>query len=297
MEAEKASNDFIAAAQSLLANGDEEARKMMVGTVMQAMGMLESPSDAVGRIIILIRPPLSAATRSLANLPFYLEKMGFDHTAVEGAIGAFQDAHRTNDGMFPWLIKNPPMMGNFNAFMTGQRADRKQWFDFFDINGILLDGAKSTDADPDATLLIDIGGGEGYDLAQFHKRYPAAPRNLIVQDLPEVSDSIQDLTAEIKRQKYNFFTEQPVRSARCYYFRSTFHDWPDKDCIEILKNIAKAMEPGYSKLLFSEFVLPACNVPLYPALLDINMMGLKVVKFWSVGAETEGLVEAVLKDE
>lgn len=115
------------------------------------------------------------------------------------------------------------------------------------------------------------------------------------------------------------------------------------------------MKPGYSKLLMSEFVLPVTNCPLYPALLDVNMMGeyysflilsgfrnsritlhnyvlnihvvvrcansvsaiavlngmerteaqftklldaagLKVVKFWSVGAETEGLVEAVLKD-
>ena len=98
----------------------------------------------------------------------------------------------------------------------------------------------------------------------------------------------------------------------------------------------------------SEFVLPVKDCPLYPALLDINMMGkfpsfpeahrvpntklvspirrdrvltvsspavlngmerteaqftklldaagLQVVKFWSVGAETEALVEAILKD-
>ena len=61
--------------------------------------------------------------------------------------------------------------------------------------------------------------------------------------------------------------------ARCYYFRSIFHDWPDEDCIKILKNTAAAMTPGYSKLLMSEFVLPVKDCPLYPALLDINMMG------------------------
>lgn len=61
--------------------------------------------------------------------------------------------------------------------------------------------------------------------------------------------------------------------ARCYYFRSIFHDWPDADCIKILKRTAEAMTPGYSKLLLSEFILPASNTPLYPALLDINMMG------------------------
>ncbi|CAJ2500228.1 Uu.00g030810.m01.CDS01 [Anthostomella pinea] len=251
----------------------------------------------------------SAAARSLANLPFYLEKTDYKHVA--GAPGPFQDAHHTDNNMFPWLISDPSMMGNFNAFMTGQRADRKQWFDFFDVHDILLKGAKN---DPNATLLIDIAGGEGHDVAEFHNRFPDAPGRLIVQDTPPVIDSIQDLTPKVERQKYDFFTEQPIKGARCYYFRSIFHDWPDNDCIAILKNTAAAMTPGYSKLLMSEFVLPSSNTPLYPALLDINMMallngmerteaqftalldaaGFKVVKFWSVGAETEGLIEAVL---
>lgn len=70
----------------------------------------------------------------------------------------------------------------------------------------------------------------------------------------------------------------------------------------------------YSKLLIFEWVLPDKNVPLYPSLLDVNMMavlngmerteeqwvnllaqaGLKVVKFWSAGPGSEGLVEAML---
>ncbi|KAI1735673.1 S-adenosyl-L-methionine-dependent methyltransferase [Xylaria scruposa] len=386
----KSSEDFITAAESVLASDDEAARKQMLNTAMKVTAMLEAPLDTVWRMIMsphapaalmtlikagviqeiaksdsisadqlaevsgadkllivrLLRPinalgfvneikqeeyaptPItkilvdrallggyqfmfSAATRSLANLPFYLEKTRFKH--VEGAPGPFQDAHSTQDNMFPWLIKDPPMMGNFNAFMTGQRADRKQWFDFFDVDAILLNGAKE---DSDAALLIDIGGGEGVDIAEFHNRYPDAPGKLILQDLPPVIDTIQDLTPKIERQKYDFFTEQPIKGARCYYFRSIFHDWPDADCVKILKNTAMAMTPGYSKLLMSEFVLPASNTPLYPALLDVNMMavlngmerteaqftalldaaGLKVVKFWSIAPEVEGLVEAVLKD-
>lgn len=34
------------------------------------------------------------------------------------------------------------------------------------------------------------------------------------------------------------------------------------------------MKPGYSKLLIFEWVLPDTGSPLYPALLDINMMAL-----------------------
>ncbi|KAI0886762.1 S-adenosyl-L-methionine-dependent methyltransferase [Annulohypoxylon maeteangense] len=252
----------------------------------------------------------SAATRSLANMPFYLEKTGFKN--VEGIPGPFQDAHGTQDGMFPWLIKDPALMGNFNAFMTGQRIDRKQWFDIFDVENILLKGSKT---DQNAIMMVDVGGGEGYDISMFHKRYPEAPGRLIVEDLPAVIDSIQELAPKVESKKHDFFQPQPIKGARCYYFRSILHDWPDDDCITILKHTAEVMTPGYSKLLMSEFVLPASNTPLYPALLDINMMavlngmerteaqwsklldaaGLEVVKFWSVGAETEGLIEAVLK--
>ncbi|KAI1100633.1 O-methyltransferase [Jackrogersella minutella] len=177
-------------------------------------------------------------------MPFFLEKTGFKN--VEGPPDPFQDAHGTEDNMLPWLMKDPQMMNDFNSFMTGQRAGRKQWF----------------------------------------LRY-----------FLEVIDSIQDLTLKVERQKYDFLLPQPVKG-------------------KILKNTAEAMTPGYSKLLLSDFVLPAINTPLYPALLDVNMMavlnemerteaqfsqvldaaGLKVAKFRSVGAEIEGFVEAVLKD-
>ncbi len=73
------------------------------------------------------------------------------------------------------------------------------------------------------------------------------------------------------------------------------------------------MKPGYSKILIFEWILPDVGTPLYPALLDINMLallsgmertttqwkellssvGLEIVKFWTIDSETEGLIEAV----
>ena len=75
------------------------------------------------------------------------------------------------------------------------------------------------------------------------------------------------------------------------------------------------MTPGYSKLLIFEWILPAKGVPMYPSLLDMNMMtllngmerteeqwiallgaaGFKVDKFWILKTDTEGLIEASLK--
>jgi hypothetical protein len=245
-------------------------------------------------------------------MPKYLESTGFKH--VDSAPGPFQDAYNTSDGMFQWLLKDPAMMSNFNAFMAGSLETRKDWFDLFPVDRIILSGARRDGTD--STLLVDIGGGEGHDIEAFHRSFPDAVENLVLQDLPETIDNIKKLDPVIVRQKHNFFEEQPVKSARAYYLRYIFHDWPDDECVTILKHIASAMQPGYSKLLIFEWVLPAKNVPLYPALLDINMMallngmerteeqwtallsqaGLKIVKFWSVGSESEGLIEAMLEN-
>ncbi|KAL9079103.1 MAG: hypothetical protein Q9157_001987 [Trypethelium eluteriae] len=243
-------------------------------------------------------------------MPRYLERTGFKN--VSGPPGPFQDCNRTNDLMFPYLIKDPPMMSNFNAFMAGQLETRPPWYATFSVQDMILAGAKTDD--PSAVLLVDVGGGEGHDLASFHEAFPNAPGKLILQDTAPVIDNIKHLDAAITRQKHDFFTPQPVWGARVYYFRTIFHDWPDSDCVEILRQTAAAMTSRYSKLLIFEWVLPAKGTPLYPALLDINMMallngmerteaqwtallsqaGLKVVKFHKARADAEGLIEAEL---
>lgn len=82
-----------------------------------------------------------------------------------------------------------------------------EWFNFADVDSILFDDYSPTD---DSTLLVDIGGGRGHDLEAFRNRFPDARGKLVVQDLPPVIDDIKDLRVNIERQKYDFFTEQPV---------------------------------------------------------------------------------------
>jgi hypothetical protein len=86
-------------------------------------------------------------------------------------------------------------------------------------------------------------------------------------------------------------------------------------CRKILSNIVAAMKLGYSKFLIFDFVLPDTGASLFSSLLDIHMLalfsgmertkaqltellasvGLKIVKFWSVREDAEGLIEAVKK--
>ncbi|MCJ1292419.1 hypothetical protein MMC34_003969 [Xylographa carneopallida] len=258
----------------------------------------------------------AGATKSLACLPDYLASTGFK--AVDSVPGPFEHALGPNaygeHGMFEWLLSDPPMLTNWNAFMSGRRAHRKQWYEMFPADEIILEGASSDD---NATLLVDIGGGEGQDAEAFRAKFSDVPGRVILQDLPEVINKIGKLDHRVVRMEHDFFMPQPVKGARAYYFRNIFHNWPDVECLRILENIASVMEKGHSKLLMFEWIIPKRDVPWFPAFLDINLMallsgmerteaqwqtlldsaGFEIVKFWKTSPDTEGMIEAVLKGE
>ncbi|KAF6231715.1 hypothetical protein HO173_010017 [Letharia columbiana] len=236
-----------------------------------------------------------------------------DYKNPEGPMGVFQHAENTELQFFPWLMQNPAKINNFLTMLEGWRAGRAQWFEIFPIEESLFKGAK--EEHHDSALLVDVAGGFGYDIQTFKDRFPDQTGRLVLQDQPSVIDNVIELHPDIVRMKYDFFTEQPVKGARAYYFRSICHDWSDDKCRELLSNTVAAMEPGYSKILINDWVLPDTGSPLLPALMDIQMIivlsgiertqtqwkellgsvGLEIVKFHSLGKEVEGLIEAVRK--
>ena len=83
--------------------------------------------------------------------------------------------------------------------------------------------------------------------------------------------------------------------------------------IDILKQVAAAMRPGYSKVLINDIALPDTGTSCYQAALDCLVMqasanerteatwkkvvseaGLKLVKIWPDGRGYESLIEAEL---
>lgn len=60
--------------------------------------------------------------------------------------------------------------------------------------------------------------------------------------------------------------------SRVYFLHYNLHNWDDDKCISILKNIASAMTPGYSKILINEWILPDTGASLQEASLDMQMM-------------------------
>ena len=68
----------------------------------------------------------------------------------------------------------------------------------------------------------------------------------------------------------DFFQAVPSGSD-AYLLSHVLHDWTDEQCLKILKNCHRAMEPGV-KLLVIEMLVPAGNSPSVTKLLDLEML-------------------------
>ncbi|KAI2776076.1 putative O-methyltransferase [Daldinia loculata] len=242
-----------------------------------------------------------------SKAPKYLKEAGYS-CPTDPNDGFMQYAFQTKLTTFQFFNSIPRVQKDFNNFMGNALGARKIWLDWYPIQE-LIDGAV-----PDSALLVDVGGGKGHDLLAFHERYPHKGR-LVLQDF--VIDTIGDIDPAIDPMYYDFFTEQPVKGARAYYYHHILHDWSDYKCLEILKHVRDAMKPGYSKLLLHEMIIPETGAsPLY-AMLDMTMMcfnagmerterqwralletaGFEVVKVWpSPEVDGNGMVEAIVKE-
>lgn len=174
-------------------------------------------------------PCRATHSQVLVQLPEYFQKYGYKNPTDINS-GPFQFAMNYNGTYFEWLKSIPVQQETFNRMMAITRLERgEQWFDFF------LAEERFGSTDPSQVLLVDIGGGLGYDLVAFHARFPNLPGKLILQDLPTVINDIQELSRAFERTIYDFFTPQPIKRARAYYMRTILHDFPDKQSVQILK--------------------------------------------------------------
>ena len=86
----------------------------------------------------------------------------------------------------------------------------------------------------------------------------------IVQDVAAViglaQDTVpKDLRPRVEFVPQDFFKPQPDLRSRgrvVYYMRYVLHDWSDKYCIKILRNIVEAMEDGGTILINDQVVPP-----------------------------------------
>jgi hypothetical protein len=169
--------------------------------------------------------------------------------------------------MFEVLAQDPVRFKNFNDGMQAQTSQTVQSYGFFPFE----EAYKRVNTDNETVLLVDVGGGKGQASSAIRALCPGIPGRIILQDRPDVIAGITEEIQGVEKMGYDFFTPQPIKGAIHYYIRRCLHDWPEPECLVILKNIAAAMT-SQSKLLVAEIVLTPGETDIETAWMDITMM-------------------------
>jgi hypothetical protein len=126
---------------------------------------------------------------------------------------------------------------DFDLYMSARRQGGflPEWFDVYDaanelqsydshrINGTAdggMNGSLTSELkdDKSTTLLVDVGGGRGHDVAKFRKKFATLRGQCILQDLPETITAVRasgNVPEGVELQAYNFFDPQPVQGVVC----------------------------------------------------------------------------------
>ena len=124
------------------------------------------------------------------------------------------------------------------------------------------------------SLIADIGGGEGFLLANILQNNPRSKG--ILFDTPDAVKKAPEMVAlhQVEQRTSivsgSFFDVVPG-GCDLYILKNIIHNWNDEQSAALLSNIRQAMPPN-GRLLIIEMVIPDGNEPSLAKLLDIQMM-------------------------
>ncbi|KAH8807365.1 O-methyltransferase-domain-containing protein [Xylogone sp. PMI_703] len=231
---------------------------------------------------------------------------------------AWKYAYKTDQHYFEYL-NSPGRERKLEAFLNHMQFKTVglKWYEVPSVMEAVFGDTKVGKESKDEVLLVDVGGNSGHDLVGFHKAHPSMPGRLILQDLPKIIDSLDSAAFSqqgIEAMGHDFFTPQPVHGAKAYYLKMCLHDWPNRECIQILSQLKPALKAGYSRILLNEIVIPEEKAGWFETSVDLLMLqvhsaqerrerewrglvdevgGLTVKRIWDV----EGAVEKIIEIE
>ncbi|OAL46376.1 O-methyltransferase [Pyrenochaeta sp. DS3sAY3a] len=186
---------------------------------------------------------------------------------------AWKVAYKTDQHFFEY-VNTPGREDKLEALRNHMsfKTVGLRWFEVPELMESLFSEETSS---KEHVALIDVGGSGGHDLLAFREAMPSVSGRLILQDLPTTIDSLdRDKFARkgIELMGHDFFTPQPVHGAKVYYLKMCLHDWPDKQCSEILAQLRSAMTPGLSRILLDEIIIPDEGASWFETSVDLLMM-------------------------
>ncbi len=123
-------------------------------------------------------------------------------------------------------------------------------------------------------LIADIGGGEGFLLANIMQQNPGC-RGILFDSreaLARAPEMVSRFQAEnrITLMAGDFFSGITL-TADLFLMKNILHNWGDEACIKLLNNIGRSIRPN-GRILIIEMIVPAGNASSLSKLLDIQMM-------------------------
>ena len=167
-----------------------------------------------------------------------------------------------NMDRFEYLRQHPEEARTFDAFMAHFPDDRHE--------------AIATAYDfSSASLIVDLGGGNGETLRRILGRYPT-PRGLVFDrdDVVAAIPAAARLGGRIAVEGGSFF-DHVAPGADVYLLVRVLHDFSDEDCLRVLRTCRPAMPAG-ARLLVVERMLepdPERDQPT-EYLIDAQMMAM-----------------------
>ncbi|KAM3552003.1 hypothetical protein MY1884_007425 [Beauveria asiatica] len=155
-------------------------------------------------------------------------------------LNAFEVGQHSTVDFYTWLETHPTQQGAFHRFMEAQFATLPTWLDAVDFASE-LGGADLGSAEH--VVFVDVGGGNGQQIAALKEKFPGLKGRVILQDRPEVLERALKVDG-MEKMSYDYLTEQPVKNACVYYFRQIMHNNDDATCIRILQSQLPAMGPS-----------------------------------------------------
>ena len=201
-------------------------------------------------------------------LPEYLKSIEY-RMPTEAEDTPMHRAHNKPPGTSIWeMISTTSHAAAASTYIANFNEGHKDWLDFYPVEERLGKGADGgADGGADAVMMVDVGGGPGHQALNLKKRFPQLPGRYIVQDLPHTFPKDAERDPGIEYMHHDFTTVQPVKGkpvssnllymltsigARLYYLRYIPQDWPQHFVVNLMQHLAKAMKPGYSRLIVNE---------------------------------------------
>ncbi|MFE2108314.1 methyltransferase [Kitasatospora sp. NPDC059463] len=124
--------------------------------------------------------------------------------------------------------------------------------------------------------IADLGGGDGWFLAQVLRRHPELTGVLV--DLPRVASSAHPVLEEAGVADRatvvpgDFFTDPVPTGCDAYLFKGVLHNWSDERVVTVLRRVREAVGDSGATLLVLDQVMAPENEWDHAKFLDLDML-------------------------